>query len=148
MVGQRTGREVKVPNAVLISLLKTRLTFFGHEQFSNQVKVKYTRMPKPPGQSYSGSSMANILPAFSFPPSLHAMKQGPTNMANVSMLYLKIESSHYLAMSFLRAVGTETLFSVLWHSLLMGLGVTARLGHSDGIIPLWAKKHFMLLPNS
>ena len=71
MVGKRTRREFKVPNTVLISLLKTRLTFFGDEQFGNQVKVKYTRMPKPPGQSYSGSSMANILPAF-FLPSLPA----------------------------------------------------------------------------
>ena len=123
-------------------------TFFGHEQFGSQVKVKYTRMPKPPGQSYSGSNMANILPAFSFPPSLHAMKWGPTNMANVSTLYLKNESSHYLAMSFLRAVGTKTLFGTSWHSLLMGLGVAARLGQSDGIIPLQAEKHFVLLPDS
>ena len=68
-MGKRTRREVKAPNTVLISLLKTRLMFVGHKHSGNQAKVKYTRMPKPPGQSYSGSSMANILPAFTFPPS-------------------------------------------------------------------------------
>ena len=49
----------------------------------------------------------------------------------------KKESSHYLAMSFLRAVGTKTLIGMSWHSLLMGLGVAARLGQSDGITVLF-----------
>ena len=40
MAGKRTRREVKVPNTVLIPLLKTRLMFFGHERFGSQAKVK------------------------------------------------------------------------------------------------------------